>query len=74
MTPPEYRSHRLHHDKLPRDFSAGEKPGLGQGRQLSESVRDHGLKTPVYEYLPGDRRVEVTYVEGLVVRFTISSR
>ncbi|MGA7317711.1 MAG: hypothetical protein WBX22_27520, partial [Silvibacterium sp.] len=27
-TPPEYRSHRLHHDKLPRDFSAGEKPGL----------------------------------------------
>jgi hypothetical protein len=47
---------------------------LGQGRQLSESVRDHGLKTQVYEYLPGDRRVEVTYVEGLVVRFTISSR
>jgi hypothetical protein len=32
------------------------------------------LKTQVYEYLPGDRRVEVTYVEGLVVRFTITSR
>ena len=47
---------------------------LGQGRQLSESVGDHELKTQVYEYLPGDRRVEVTYVEGLVVRFTISSR
>ena len=47
---------------------------LGQGRQLSESVGDNGLKTQVYEYLPGDRRVEVTYVEGLVVRFTITSR
>jgi hypothetical protein len=31
------------------------------------------LKTQVYEYLPGDR-VEVTFVEGLVVRFTITSR
>lgn len=47
---------------------------LGQGRQLSESAGDNGLKTQVYEYLPGDRRVEVTYVEGLVVRFSITSR
>ena len=47
---------------------------LGQGRQLSESTSTDGLKTQVYEYLPGDRRVEVTYVDGLVVRFTISSR
>jgi hypothetical protein len=47
---------------------------LGQGRQLSESVSTEGLKTQVLEYLPGDRRVEVTYVEGLVIRFSISSR
>jgi hypothetical protein len=47
---------------------------LGQGRQLSESVSPEGLKTQVFEYLPGDRRVEVTYVDGLVVRFSISSR
>jgi hypothetical protein len=47
---------------------------LGQGRQLSASTTSDGLKTQVFEYLPGDRRVEVTYVEGLVVRFTISSR
>jgi hypothetical protein len=47
---------------------------LGQGRQLSESVSTDGLKTQVYEYLPGDRRVEVTYVDGLVVRFSINSR
>jgi hypothetical protein len=47
---------------------------LGQGRQLSESVSSDGLKTQNFEYLPGDRRVEVTYVDGLVIRFTISSR
>jgi hypothetical protein len=47
---------------------------LGQGRQLSESVSAEGLKTQVFEYLPGDRRVEVTYVDGLVIRFLISSR
>jgi hypothetical protein len=47
---------------------------LGQGRQLSESVSPEGLKTQIFEYLPGDRRVEVTYVDGLVVRFSISSR
>ncbi len=47
---------------------------LGQGRQLSESVSNDGFKTQVFEYLPGDRRVEVTYVDGLVIRFSISSR
>jgi hypothetical protein len=47
---------------------------LGQGRQLSKSVSADGLKTQVYEYLPSDRRVEVTYVEGLVVRYSITSR
>ena len=46
----------------------------GPGRQLSESVGDGGLKTQVYEYLTSDRRVEVTYVEGLVVRFSIGSK
>ena len=47
---------------------------LGQGRQLSQSTDSNGLKTQVYEYLPGDRRVEVTYVDGLVVRYAITSR
>lgn len=47
---------------------------LGQGRQLSESTSADGLKTQVFEYLPGDRRVEVTYVDGLVIRFSINSR
>ena len=47
---------------------------LGPGKQLSESTTGDGLKTQVVEYLTGDRRAEVTYVEGLVVRFAISSR
>ncbi len=47
---------------------------LGQGRLLSESTSSDNLKTQVFEYLPGDRRVEITYVDGLVVRFTIASR
>ena len=47
---------------------------LGPGKQLSESVGDGGLKTQVYEYLTTDRRVEITYVDGLVVRYLISSR
>ncbi len=47
---------------------------LGQGRQLSESTTPEGLKTQVFESLPGDQRVEVTYVDGVVVRYSISSR
>jgi hypothetical protein len=46
---------------------------LGQGHQLSESVSGDGLKTQIFEYSTGDRRVDVTYVEGLVVRYSISS-
>jgi hypothetical protein len=48
---------------------------LGAGKQLSESVGgDAGLKTQVVEYLTSDRRVEITYVDGLLVRFGITSR
>jgi hypothetical protein len=46
---------------------------FGQGKQVSESVSGDGLKTQVVEYVSGDRRVDVTYVEGLVVRYSISS-
>ena len=47
---------------------------LGPGKQLSGSVGDAALKTQVFEYLSEDRRVEVTYVDGLVVRFSVSSK
>ncbi len=46
---------------------------FGQGQQLSESISGDGLKTQTVQYSSGDRRVEVTYVEGVVVRYSISS-
>jgi hypothetical protein len=46
---------------------------LGPGKQMSQSVSADGLKTQVFEYTSGDRLVDVTYVEGLVVRYSISS-
>jgi hypothetical protein len=46
---------------------------FGPGKQMSESVSHDGLKTQTMQYVTGDRRVEVTYVEGLVVRYSISS-
>lgn len=61
--------------QLKRGMKIDEVAGLlGQGRQLSESTTSDGLKSQVYEYLPGDQRVEVTYVEGVVVKYSISSR
>ncbi len=47
---------------------------LGPGKELSESVGDGGLKTQVFEYATADRRAEVTYVDGILVRFSISSK
>lgn len=47
---------------------------MGLGRQLSQSTSEEGLKTQIFEYLPDDYRVEVTYVDGIVVRYSISSR
>jgi hypothetical protein len=60
--------------KLKRGMKLDEVTALfGQGKVLSESVGDGGLKTQVIEYSTHDRRVDVTYVEGLVVRYSINS-
>jgi hypothetical protein len=60
--------------QLKRGMKMDEVTNLfGQGKQVSESVSGDGLKTQVVEYVSGDRRVDVTYVEGLVVRYSISS-
>jgi hypothetical protein len=60
--------------QLKRGMKIDEVTNLfGPGKQLSESVSNDGLKTQVFQYATGDRRVEVTYVEGLVVRYSISS-
>ena len=61
--------------QLKRGMSMGDVSNLlGLGRQLSQSTSDEGLKTQIFEYLPEDYRVEVTYVDGVVVRYSITSR
>ena len=60
--------------RLKRGMKIEEVTNLfGQGHQVSQSVSGEGLKTQIYEYASGDRLVDVTYVEGLVVRYSISS-
>jgi hypothetical protein len=60
--------------KLKRGMSMEDVTTLfGPGKQLSESVGDAGLKTQIFEYTTSDRRVNITYVDGLVVRYSINS-
>jgi hypothetical protein len=40
---------------------------------MSESVSNDGLKKQVFDYTTGAGNVKVICVEGLVVRYTISS-
>jgi hypothetical protein len=61
--------------QLKRGMQIGEiSELLGLGRQLSQSTSEEGLKTQIFEYLPNEYRVEVTYVDGVVVRYSINSR
>jgi len=61
--------------QLKRGMQMGEiSELLGLGRQLSQSTSEEGLKTQIFEYLPNDYRVEMTYVDGVVVRYSITSR
>lgn len=61
--------------QLKRGMRADEVSNLlGQGRVLSESVSNEGLKTQVLEYTTADSVVDVTCVEGVLVKYTISSR
>ena len=61
--------------QLKRGMQIGEITQLlGLGRMLSESTSEEGLKTQIFEYLPNDYRVEMTYVDGVVVRYSITSR
>jgi len=47
---------------------------LGPGTVMSQSVSNDGLHSQVLEYRTADNNVDVTYVEGVVVRYSISSR
>ena len=47
---------------------------LGQGQTKSQSVSTDGLTTQVVEYSTADNVVDVTFVEGVVVRYAINSK
>jgi hypothetical protein len=47
---------------------------LGQGQQISQSVSDEGLRTQVIEFKTADNVVDVTFVENVVVRYSVNSR
>ena len=60
--------------QLKRGMKMAEVTSLfGRGEQISQSVSPEGLKTQTIHYTTGDRQVEVIYVEGLVVKYSISS-
>ncbi len=47
---------------------------IGRGRMMSQSMSNEGLKTQTVEYTTPDSVVTVTYVEGVVVRYSMNSR
>ena len=47
---------------------------MGQGQVTSQSVSPDGLRTQVIEYTTADSLVDVTFVEGVVVKYSINSR
>lgn len=61
-------------DQLKRGMSMTEVATLlGPNHQLSESTAPDGLKTQIEEYTTADQRIQVTFVNSIVVRYTISS-
>jgi hypothetical protein len=60
--------------QLKRGMKMDEVSSLfGPGQQVSQSISPEGLKTQTLQYSTGDRKVEVIYVEGVVVKYSISS-
>jgi len=47
---------------------------LGKGQLLTENKSGDGLRSSEYRYVTVDNMVDVTYVEGVLVRYAISSR
>lgn len=47
---------------------------FGPGHVLSETTSNDGLKTMVVQYRVGDSVADVTFVEGVVVRYSINSK
>jgi hypothetical protein len=47
---------------------------LGRGKVMSDTMTSDGLHTQEIMYASGDSLVDVTYVEGVVVRYSITSK
>ena len=47
---------------------------LGQGQQISQAVSNEGLRTQVIQFKTADNVVDVTFVENVVVRYSVNSR
>jgi hypothetical protein len=47
---------------------------LGRGKVMSDTTTPDGLHTQEIMYASGDNLVDVTYVEGVVVRYSITSK
>jgi hypothetical protein len=47
---------------------------LGKGQLLTENQSGDGLRSSEYRYTTIDNLIDVTYVEGVLVRYSISSR
>jgi hypothetical protein len=47
---------------------------LGRGKTMSDATTPDGLHTQEIMYASGDSLVDVTYVEGVVVRYSITSK
>ncbi|MDP9268077.1 MAG: hypothetical protein M3P27_07085 [Acidobacteriota bacterium] len=47
---------------------------LGKGQLLTQNTSGDGLRSSEYRYATPDNLVDVTYVEGVLVRYAISSR
>jgi len=47
---------------------------MGPGQVLSQTLSPEGLRTQVLEFKTVDSLVDVTFVEDVVVRYSINSR
>ncbi len=47
---------------------------FGQGRPVSDSISNDGLKTQVMDFRVPDGVARVTFVEGVVVKYSIESQ
>jgi len=63
----------------PKDIARGMKLEevaaiYGAGKMISDNTTSDGLHTQIYNYDTAEKHLEVVYVNGVVVRYTVSSK